>query len=169
MLPRSLMHNQNKVLPILAVIVLILAQLACGSDSTGKKVGETGKGSSATSAPAKLEVFQVGDVIEVGTHTIVLNSAKFYGAVLQANFTIENKGSEDLNVSSLMSFEEKDSEGSKLEQEIFDCSSGLDGKVLPGDKLKGNICWSGATTGPIKIYYSAELFSSGAVVWEVKK
>jgi hypothetical protein len=69
----------------------------------------------------------------------------------------------------MLSFTAKDSEGTKLEQEIFDCGSGLDGKVLPGDKLKGNICWSGATTNTVKIYYEAELFSSGAVVWEVTK
>ena len=163
------MYTRNKHFPIVALILLILAQLACGSDSTGKKVGETGKGSSVTSTPVKLEVFKVGDIIEVGEHTIVLNSATIKGDVLQANFTIENTGAEDLNVSSLMSFEAKDSEGTKLEQDIFDCGSALGGKVLPGDKLKGNICWKGAATDIIKIYYEADLFSKGAVVWEVKK
>jgi len=163
------MHARYKLFPIVAIFVLILAQLACGSDSTGKKVGESSKGTSVTSTPVKLEVFKVGDLIEVGEHTIVLNSATFKGGVLQANFTIENKGSKDLNVSSLLSFEAKDNEGTKLEQGIFDCGAGLDGKVLPGDKLKGNICWKGATTDIIKIYYEAELFSAGAVVWEVRK
>jgi hypothetical protein len=98
----------------------------------------------------------------------VLNSAEFQGDILQANFTVENNGS-DLNVSSLLSFSAKDNEGSKLDQSISSCSPGPDGKILPGDKLKGNICWSRATKTPINIYYEAELFSSGAVVWEITK
>ena len=163
---------QNKrllVYPLLALAMLILATLACGSDSSGEKVGEATPG--APAEPPKVEVYDIGDIIQVGDHTIVLNSAEFRGNVLEANFTIENQGADDLNVSSLLSFTAKDNEGSKLEQEIFDCgSSGLDGKVLPGDKLKGSICWSGVSaTDSVKIYYEANLFGSGAVVWEVKK
>lgn len=160
--------KKYKGLPvILAIIALIIATLACGSDSTGEKVGESD--TSPTTAPPQLEVFGIGDVIKVKEHTIVLNSAEFQGNVLQANFTIENSGTDELNVSSIISFEAKDDEGTKLEQELFDCGSGLDGSVLPGDKLKGNICWSGAATDIVRIYYSSALFSSGAVVWEIHK
>ncbi len=157
----------EKMYPLLATVVLVAASLACGSSNTGQKVGESG--TSPTSAPPTVEVYQAGDIIQVGEHTIVLNSAEFQGNVLKANFTIENKGSSDLTISSMLNFEAKDSEGTKLEQEIFDCGPGLDGKILPGDKLKGDICWSGAVTDVIKIYYTAELFGSGAIVWEVKK
>jgi hypothetical protein len=160
------MKNKTLAFPLLAITVIILVTLACGSSSTGVKVGTT---SPSTSAPVQVTTYKIGDVIQVGDQTIVLNSAEFQGDTLHANFTIENKGSSDLNVSSLISFTAKDSEGSKLDQEIMDCSPGLDGKVLPGDKLKGNICWSGATTATVKIYYEAALFSSGAVVWEVNK
>ncbi len=160
--------KKHKGLPvILAIIALVIATLACGSDSSGEKVGESD--TEPTTAPPQLEVFDVGDVIQVKDHTIVLNSAEFQGNVLQANFTIENKGADELNVSSLISFEAKDDEGTKLEQEIFDCGSGLDGSVLPGDKLRGNICWSGAATDIVRIYYTSDLFGSGAVVWEIHK
>jgi hypothetical protein len=117
-------------------------------------------------------VYSIGDVIQVQDHTIVLNSAEFQGDVLKANFTIVNNGSEELNVSSMLSFYAKDSEGTRLEQAIFDCGSSLDGKVLPGDRLRGDICWSSAnkdTLDTVRIYYEAELFGSGAVVWEVSK
>lgn len=152
---------------IVVIITLGLATLACGSDQSGEKVDEK---EVATKPPPKVETYKAGDVIKVKEHTIVLNEATISAGILKANFTVENKGSEDLNVSSLLSFNAKDDEGSKLEQEIFDCdTSSLDGTVLPGDKLKGSICYKGATATPIKIYYEASLLGSGAVVWEVSE
>ena len=165
------MKTKIMLYPFLALIVLALASLACGSSNTGTKV-ETSKSTtqSATTAPAKVDVYKAGDVVQVKDQTIVLNKAEVQGGMLKANFTIENKGSQDLNVSSMLSFSAKDSEGSKLEQAIMDCgSSSLDGKVLPADKLKGDICWKASTGDTFKIYYQASLLGSGAVVWEVKK
>lgn len=159
--------RKEKLYPLLVIVALVGASFACGGSNTGEKVGEQGQ--SATSPPPTLAVYRVGEVIQVEDHTIVLNSAEFQDNVLKANFTIENNGSEDLNVSSMLSFSAKDTEGTQLEQEIFDCGSSLDGKVLPGDKLKGDICWKGAATESIKIYYEASLFDSGAVVWQVSK
>lgn len=159
--------KNTRVVLLCAFVALVISVLACGGDNTGEKVDEVDAG--PTSAPPTLQTYGVGDVIQVGDHTIVLNSAGISGDTLKANFTIENKGAEDITVSSMLSFEAKDSEGTKLDQEIFDCGSALDGSVLAGDKLKGDICWSGATTPSCRIYYKAELFGSGAVVWEVEQ
>ncbi len=161
------MNNMNlaKFKVALAALVMVAVACVCSSNNSGQKIGETT--SVPNSAPPQVTTYKIGDVIQAGDGTVVLNSASIQGGVLRANFTIENKGTTDMNVSSMLSFSAKDSEGTKLEQEIFDCSPGLDGKVLPNDKLKGNICWKGATTSPIKIYYEAELFGSGAVVWEI--
>lgn len=146
-----------------AVGLLVVVTLACGDTNSGSKVGT----SSSTVAPVKTQIYSVGDVVQVQDQTITLNTATLAGDVLKANFTIENKGAKDLAVSSMLSFSAKNSEGSKLESS-FECgASTLDGKVLPGDKLKGDICWKGAAK-PIKIYYEANFLSSGAVVWEVK-
>jgi hypothetical protein len=144
--------------------MLMLAALACGSDNSGVKVG-TSVG--ATTVPKSATVYAVGDLVQVKDHTIVLNSTTLTGNVLKANFTIENKGKSDLAVSSMLSFSAKDSEGTKLEQQILDCGAQIDGKVLTGDKVKGDICWKGAKK-PVKIYYESNFLSSGAVVWEVK-
>lgn len=155
---------------ISCLTVLLVSSLACGGSSTGGEVISTSDGSnqSATSAP-KVTTYNIGDVIQVGTQNITLNSAQISGSTLQANFTIENKGTESISVSSLLSFEAKGDDGTKLEEDIFDCPSGnLGGTILAGDKLKGNICWKGLTTSSAKIYYTAELFSSTVVVWEVK-
>ena len=85
----------------------------------------------------QFEIFEVVMMFEVKEHTIRLNSVEYQGTVLVANFTLENHGSSDLNVSSILSFSAKKGDGTKLDQEIFDCgTSGLDGSILPGDKLK---------------------------------
>ena len=162
------MTNQRTKYILVAVIVLIVSILACGgSDNTGSKVG-TSSDTGGDSAP-KVEIYKSGDVIQVKDHTITLNNAKLQSGKLQANFTVENQGSEEVTVSSMLSFSAKDSDGVKLEQDIFDCGSSFDGSVLPGDKLKGDLCWEGATTNSAKIYYEASLFGSGAIVWEVKE
>ncbi len=160
--------NRASASVTLAIVFILAATLACGSSNAGTQIG-TSAPAAATQAP-QLQIYHVGDVVQVQDHTIVLNSASLNNGNLQANFTVENKGAKELAVSSLMSFEAKSSDGTKLEQAIFDCpSGGLDGTVLPGDKLKGNICWTGATGGAARIYYTASLFGSGAVVWEVSQ
>ncbi len=119
-------------------------------------------------AQLKVEVYDVGQVIEANGHTITLNSIDFQGNVLKANFTIENLGTEDINVSSLLLFYARNRDGLELEQELFSCGTSFDGSVLPGDKLRGDICWNGASLADgIKIYYEANLFGEGAIVWLV--
>lgn len=149
------------------VLILLLASLACGDDNTGSKIDEREDG--PTQPPPTVAVYGVGDVIAVSGHTIALTDIGFTGDVIKANFLIENTSAEEINVSSMMAFSARDSEGTKLDQEIFDCGSSLDGKILAGDKLKGDICWNGATGDTFKIYYEASLFGSGAVVWEVHR
>ena len=151
---------------LLVVGALTLATLACGgSDNSGVKVDDAAP--APTKEPPKVVTYSAGDVIEVKDHTIVLNTAELSGSVLQANFTIENKGSDDLNVSTLLSFSVKDDEGTKLETEIFECGASLGGTILAGDKSKGDICWKATGNNPYKIYYEASLLGSGAIVWQV--
>lgn len=160
---------KNHILVGAAICALIVTSLACGSSNSGVQVG-TSVPSAASAVPVQAQVYHMGEVVQINQQTIVLNSAQISGNELQANFTIENKGTEDLNVSSMLSFEAKGNDGTKLEQDIFNCTSGgLDGKILPGDKLKGNICWKGVATDTVKIYYTADVFGSGATVWEVSK
>lgn len=116
------------------------------------------------------QIYKAGDVVQGEGFTITLNSTEFIGDVLHANFTIENTGSEELNVSSILSFDAKESDGTKLEQTLSCDGGSLDGSVLPTDKLKGNICWKGIKTLPIKIYYQFNIFTDNStIVWEVKQ
>lgn len=157
----------KKYIYVIPLIALILASLACGESSSGTKVDEVVQKTTAATAPAVLQTYKVGDVIAVKDHKITLNSATYAGEILKANFTIENNGAEDMSVSSLLEFSAKSDDGTKLDASMFDCGSSLDGKVLPNDKLKGDICWKLTTPGNVKIYYESGVFSSGATVWAV--
>jgi chitodextrinase len=162
------MYNRNKFFIGLTLLSLILVQSACG------KAGGGGT-SSATPSPTKVETYKVGDVVQVQDHTITLNKVVYYNGGRQADFTIENKGTEGVYVQPSL-FKAQDGEGRNLQVDLNCGLSVLVGQmILPGHILKGSICWYGATVYPVnKIYYDAELygsdkgeFGSNAVAWEV--
>lgn len=108
---------------------------------------------------------KVGEVVQGDGFTVVLNDAQFIGYKLKANFTITNNGTKEMHLS-MLSFDAKNADGSRLKQEIMNCgSSSVGGSVVPGDKLKGDVCWDGAIA-PSKVYFKAELLG-GSTVWEV--
>ena len=117
--------------------------------------------------PPKPTTYNVGDLVKTNDHVITLNSTRVENGVLFLNFTVENIGNEEINISSLLNFSARLDDGTSLEQEIFDCGTSLDGKVLVGDKLRGDICYAGANSFPIKVYYEADWLGSGAVVWQI--
>jgi hypothetical protein len=160
------MKNKIFAPSLITICVLILVTSACGSSSTGVKGSETSIPS--TIAPSTDEKHKTGEVIQIGDQTIMLNGTEFQGNILKATYIIENKGSSAMTISSMLSFTAKDSEGTPLEQEIIDCGTGLDGKILPGFNLKGDICWNVATTNLVNIYYT-KLYSSWSVMWEITK
>src|SRR5689334_3878776 len=104
--------KSHSYFPFLTVVALVLAGLACGSSNSGNVVGTSSPNS--TSVPTKVETYKVGDVVQVKDQTITLNLAQIKSGILTANFTIVNQGGSDLNVSSLLSFDAKDFEGTKL-------------------------------------------------------
>ena len=162
------MKTNNKIQIIIAILVVFLITVACGTSTTGEKVGDSS--TMATSVPVQVETYKPGDVIKVDDYTITLNNAEIQGSKLIANFTFDNSnGSKEQAVSSLLSFSAKDTEGNKLDFSICSGSS-LDGSVLAGDKLKGDICWDGVLpNSTVKIYYTASLLGKGAIVWQVPK
>jgi hypothetical protein len=159
-------NNKRNTIAILIIIVIFIISCVCGGSNTGQVIGNV---TSKTTNQPSYKTYNIGDIIQLADHTIVLNSANIASNILKANFTLDNTGNADLAISSLLSFDAKDNEGQKLEQNIFDCgNTSFGGKVLPGDKLKGDICWTVTGNKPYKIYYSANLFSSGAIVWQIE-
>ena len=135
------------------VAMLVLAALACGQPNIGEKVDVR---ESTPSPTPGVQTYAVGDVIEVQSHTIVLNSVEVQGDRIKANFTIENKGSDEIRVSSLTNFEAKADDGTKLVEAFGgDCSPTIGGSVLSGDKLRGPICCQKASASACNSRYHA--------------
>lgn len=111
-----------------------------------------------------VETQGIGTEVALNGETIILNSAAINNGLLTANFTVKNTGSEEINVSSMVSFSARAADGTKLEQEIFDCGTGPDGSVQPADLIRGDICWKNASSGT-KIYYQSGFMSSQYVIW----
>lgn len=111
----------------------------------------------------------LGQAAEIGVYTITLISAVFEENLLKAEFTVQNSSSGEATLSSLLNFEARDADGFKLDPEITTCGPGLDGKILPGDILRGFVCWEGSFTAPVKIYFSPNPFIPGTIVWEVSQ
>jgi hypothetical protein len=159
--------NKSKIKVILAFTVLIALACVCsGTPSTPPvKIGEST--SLPTLPPAAAQSYKTGDIIQVKDGTITMEQAGIQGNTVRAVFTFENKGSEETTISSLMSFSAKDKDGTNLEIQLDCDGGGMDGTVLPGDKLKGSICWSGVVTNAVKIYFVDGFFNANTVVWEI--
>lgn len=73
--------------------------------------------------------------------------------------TIENMGSEEFTVSSLMSFDLKDENGEKgrIKSSLDAVNSSLDGSIMSGDKLKGQIAFDVKDSEKYYFYYQDSL------------
>jgi hypothetical protein len=162
---------------VIVVIAAVLSkpQTAAPVVVTGKTSATEAGGASSPTTTSATEAggasspttYKVGDVIQLTDHKITLNSVTAASGILNANFTVENTGSKDLTVSSLMEFSAKGDDGTKLELTIFDCKTPLDGTVIAGDISRGNICWKGLTTSGARIYYTPNFLGSVNIVWVV--
>lgn len=162
----------RRILAYLSLALAIGSALACGSNP-GTLVGPSGSsaGSSGTiGAGSDLKIYQIGDVVRVEHHTVTLNSAAVKNRILDANFTIENTGDQEIGISSLANFTARDSDGVKLSNVLTDCGqTGLDGKVQPGQKVQGDVCWQITNATSFQVFYEASVLASGAAVWQVSQ
>ncbi|MDD2180971.1 MAG: DUF4352 domain-containing protein [Bacilli bacterium] len=78
------------------------------------------------------------------------------------DLTIENKGNEDLVISSILSFELKDGTGEKGQYAMLTNSinSQLDGSVMPNDLLKGQIAYDVKDNENYSFYFKDSLLDS---------
>lgn len=81
---------------------------------------------------------------------------------LVVDLTIENTGEDELNISSIMSFDLKDSTGEKGKYALLtkSVSSQLDGEVMSGDLFKGQIAYDVKESDVYYFYYQDSLLDS---------
>ena len=135
----------------------------------GQKYIETSAAENSSSAPMNTSnVYHIGDTVQTAEGSITFNSGQVIGNQLNIDLTISNTTSEDITISSIMQFTAKNNDGSKLEQDYFNCTiSAIDGTIVPGDKTKGGICYTGLTGGPYRIYYQQGFWNATTYIFEI--
>jgi hypothetical protein len=106
-------------------------------------------------------------VKEVYPWRITLNSYRYTAdGIFAADITAELLAKNQLAISSLMQFAARNSDGADLDRTIK-CGNTLDGVVLPGKKMRGEMCWKHATA-PVTLLFQAQ--RGGKVVyWELEE
>lgn len=154
------------------LIILLLTVLLTGCTDT-TSTDEKGQ---------KTRHFKVGETAIVNNTNIKINSIKkvlvecsyeYEGECISetkperdyflvVDLTIENTGSEDLVISSLMTFELKGTDGEKGKYAFLtkNITSQLDGSVMPNDILKGQIAYDVKTDTKYYFYYRDSLLDS---------
>lgn len=95
-------------------------------------------------------------VKELGSWRVTLNSFRFTeSGTVVADLTAESLASKQQQISSLMQFAARNGDGRTLDRTLIDCGNSLDGVVLPGGKLRGELCWKKAHA-PVTIFFQAE-------------
>jgi hypothetical protein len=122
----------------------------------------------AACAPGELQVYEPGDVVDVGfDQHWALSSVEFRGDILEAGFTIENVGTENTAYNLVLSLQARNPAGNPLPQ-VIPCGSNLDGALQPGGQITGVICWNTRGAQTIRIHYIILLADSN-IVWEVER
>ncbi len=118
---------------------------------------------------AKGATFKEGEAVVNKDVVAKLTEAKVEGKVVTASFVVYNGGQKDVSISSLVSFDAKDGEGTKGKFKLVTQGPQLDGKLVPGDTVKGNLQWEfAAPPKDVKVYYTDGLFGGDTIVWSVQ-
>ncbi|HUV46819.1 MAG TPA: DUF4352 domain-containing protein [Candidatus Bathyarchaeia archaeon] len=123
----------------------------------------------------EVTIFKIGEEIDAGDYFITVKGArKSSGTIvpkagntyLLVDVLVENKTDEEKAVSSMLSSSVKDEEGVKYTITIgADNKGSLDGKLLPNDKLRGEVTFEvpKEATG-FKYYFETGVFGGETVV-----
>jgi hypothetical protein len=169
--------KKHKVLTV--ILVLIVLAIIGSAGSAPKKVGENGNGGSPSPSKADTnKTYKVGDQVQSGDFVFTVNSVRkdpgsLYfkpkdGNVYQVtNVTIENKSKDRTNISTLLQMYVKDADSTKYTPTVIstDTTGQVDGELLAGEKVKGDVSFEVPTTATgLKFYFTPEWLSGGTIV-----
>ena len=154
------------------------------SDSTASTpVANGNQGSGSTPAPASNSNvhYKVGDVVKINdTLQMTVNSAKTnpgddFNKPLKAgnvyiliDVTLKNTSSKEEHISSLLQFHLHDTTGEQYEERINTNATAPDGKVEPGDSLKGTLTYEiPPTTHQYVFAFEPDIAESGQTQWDL--
>lgn len=182
------MHSKRNFVSFLALAVLLLVSLACGSSATPTLVATSAppvdSGSQPqeqpTQAPAPVQQnYKVGDVISIGDHVLVVlgwenvqpsdfskpDAGKKFVAV---ELLLVNNSQSAMSVSTLLQMSMKDDTGQKYDVDFMASTAiggaSVDGELAPGEKVRGKVGFQVAenATG-LQFVFDASVWGTGKV------
>lgn len=162
------------------MIVAALLVLACGGSSAANS-GAVVTGTVPLPSVTPLPHFKVGQQVKVGTTWIVTVNgvttsdgdaifAPAEGATyLVINVTLQNISAQEQAVSSFFQFSLKDQTGQQYNEAIVDFAHAPDGKVEPGDMLRGNFVYQVPTSlHQFTFAFQADITRPGQTLWDIQ-
>lgn len=130
-------------------------------------------------APAKLQIYKIGDTIPIGDLTMIVNKLSFSNGneifkpdagnkFAIVDVTFENKGSSSANLSTMlqMSLKDNTSQAYSVDLSAESVSGGktLDGELAAGEKLRGQVGFQVPNNAKgFQFVFDASLFEFGRV------
>jgi len=150
---------------------------AAPAASTAAKPSASSAAPAAAPKPSGPTTFKVGDVIKDGDLQVTVTKvqAPFQstnefekpanGQYLVASVSMENTGAKPATVSSMLSFELRDTDGQTYNETIVSSApKPPDGTIAPGDKLAGGLTFDVPTGKAYRLYFKDNVFSSGQAI-----
>lgn len=183
------MDNKRNPVLFLALTVLLLASLACGSSVSPTLVATSAppvdSGSQPQEQPTQApppvaqQNYKIGDVVSIGDHVLVVlgwenvqpndfskpDAGKKFVAV---ELLIVNNSQSAMSVSTLLQMSMKDDTGQKYDVDFMASTAiggaSVDGELAPGEKVRGKVGFQVAenATG-FQFVFDASVFGSGKV------
>lgn len=182
------MSSKHNFVSFLALAILLLVSLACGSSASPTLVATSAppvdSGSQPqeqpTQAPAPVQQnYKVGDVISIGDHVLVVlgwenvqpsdfskpDAGKKFVAV---ELLLVNNSQSAMSVSTLLQMSMKDDTGQKYDVDFMASTAiggaSVDGELAPGEKVRGKVGFQVAenATG-LQFVFDASVWGTGKV------
>lgn len=184
-------QNMKKVVPLIALAVLLLVSLACGANATPALVSTSAPPASSdntdpeptattqAAAPTSPQNYNVGNVISIGDHNLVVvgwkdvpgndfskpDAGKKFIAV---DLIIVNKSQTATTISTLLQMSLKDDTGQKYDVDFMASpligSGSLDGELAPGEKVRSKVGYQIPENAQgLQFVFDADVWSSGKV------
>lgn len=130
---------------------------------TAPAAAPTKPSTASTSSPPK--VWNVGDTVQLQGQTLQVLSADKNATRLNVKVLISNTGTKEINVSSIASFDARSTSGETMDYSFEVGGDPVDGKILPGDNLRGDLAYSVPIDAKgLKLYYSPTAFGGDVAI-----
>lgn len=171
----ALRKAQEDIAKSQAKIVEELAKRESGAGTVrkfeGSQTGATFKGTqSGVSSGSAGETIRFGDLKLTFNSSRTSNGMDYFrpeeDQYVIVDMTIENLGSEEANISSLLHFTLKDAESYAYTDAIFvDTKGTLNGSIAPGDRLRGEIGFDVPKSAYYELVFES-LWRDGQAIWK---